>query len=294
MVTDSPASEASPWLDKAKARRSFEQAAAGYDGVAVLQHEIGRRMLERLSFMRVSPERVVDLGCGTGLTTEALLKLYPKSQLVALDFSMAMLQRTRRRGRWLRRPRCLCADLDALPLASGSCDLVFANAALQWSSDPASAFRDFQRVLRPGGLVIFTSFGPDTLVELRAAWADADEQPHVHGFIDMHDYGDMLVQAGFADPVMDVERMTLTYREPIQLMREIRAIGASNATQQRHRGLLGRERFARACRAYERFRDAEGRLPASYEVIHGHAWVPLQQRVDGETRIPLDTLRRRP
>ena len=248
-MVDSQAGKAPPRLDKGKARRSFDQAAAGYDAVAVLQHEIGRRVLERLSFMRVSPQRVVDLGCGTGLTTDALLKLYPKSQLVALDFSMGMLQQTRRRGRWLRRPRCLCADLDALPLASASCDLVFANAALQWSSDPASVFRDIQRVLRPGGLVIFTSFGPDTLVELRTAWAEVDENPHVHGFIDMHDYGDMLMQAGFADPVMDVERMTLTYDDPLQLMREIRAIGATNATWKRHRGLLGRERFAKACRA---------------------------------------------
>lgn len=294
MTTDRPLADNPSLLDKAKARRSFDKAAAGYDAIAVLQHEIGRRMLERLDYMRVSPQRILDLGCGTGRASAALLKLYPKAQLFALDFSLGMLQQTRRRGRWLRRPRCLCADLDGLPVADGSVDLVFANAAMQWSSDPARAFSDIARVLRPGGLVIFTSFGPDTLTELRTAWAEVDGEAHVHRFIDMHDYGDMLVRAGLADPVMDVERMTLTYADPLTLMREIRAIGAGNASPQRRRGLLGRERLARVCRAYERFRDVDGRLPVSYEVIHGHAWQPLQRRIAGETHVAIDALRKRP
>lgn len=281
-----------PVLDKAKARRSFERAAAGYDESAVLQHEIGRRMLERLGFMRIAPRRILDLGCGTGQTSEGLLGQYPKAELVALDFAEGMLSRARRRGRWLRRPRCLCADLDALPLADGTIDLIFANAAIQWSVDPPSAFADMVRVLRPGGLLIFSSFGPDTLQELRAAWAEVDDEAHVHGFVDMHDYGDMLVNAGLADPVMDVERMTLTYRSPMAAMREIKAIGAGNASPRRPRGLTGRERFDRLCEAYEGFRDTNGRLPVSYEVIHGHAWMPLQRRVGGETRVSIDALRR--
>ena len=279
-------------LDKAKARRGFERAASGYDDNAVLQQEIGRRMLERLGFMRIAPRRILDLGCGTGQVSEGLLGQYPKAELVALDFAEGMLRRTRRRGRWRRRPRCLCADLDALPLADGTVDLIFANAAIQWSADPPLAFADMVRVLRPGGLLIFSSFGPDTLQELRAAWAEVDDEAHVHGFIDMHDYGDMLVNVGLADPVMDVERMTLTYRSPMALMHEIKAIGAGNASPQRVRGLTGRERFARLCQAYERFRDASGRLPVSYEVIHGHAWMPLQRRVGGETRVSIDALRR--
>lgn len=278
-------------LDKAKARKGFGRAAACYDEVAVLQHEIGRRMLERLDYMRIEPRRVLDIGCGTGVATDALLRRYPKAEVFALDFALPMLERTRRRGRWLRRPRCLCADLDQLPLAAHSVDLVFANAALQWSSRPAEAFAGIARVLRPGGLLLFTSFGPDTLRELRAAWAEVDGRPHVHGFIDMHDYGDMLMAAGLADPVMDVERMTLTYADALQLMREIKLIGAGNASAQRERGLLGRERLARVCAAYERFRDADGRLPVSYEVVHGHAWGAAQHRVGGETRVPLDALR---
>jgi malonyl-CoA O-methyltransferase len=140
---------------------------------------------------------------------------------------------------------------------------------------------------------MFSSFGPDTLRELRAAWAEVDDGVHVHDFIDMHDYGDMLTASGLADPIMDVERMTLTYGDLDQLMRELKLIGAGNASAHRGRGLLGRGRLARLGQAYERFRDADGRLPASYEVVHGHAWAPLQRRVGGETRIAVDALRRR-
>lgn len=278
-------------LDKAKARKSFGRAAAAYDETAVLQQEIGRRMLERLDYMRIAPRRVLDIGCGTGVATEALLLRYPKAEVIALDFALPMLERARRRGRWLRRPRCVCADLDQLPLAGQSIDLVFANAAVQWSARPAETFADIARLLRPGGLFMFSSFGPDTLHELRAAWAAVDGRPHVHGFVDMHDYGDMLLAAGLADPVMDVERMTLTYTDAMQLMREIKLIGAGNASLERARGLLGRDRLARVCAAYERFRDAAGRLPVSYEVVHGHAWGVAQPRTGGETRVPLDVLR---
>lgn len=280
-----------PMLDKDKARRSFGRAAASYDATAVLQHEIGRRMLARLDYMRIRPARILDIGCGTGAATGELLRRYPKAEVIALDFALPMLLRARRRGRWLRRPRCLCADLDFLPFASQSIDLVFANASLQWSASPAETFVDIARILRSGGLFLFSSFGPDTLQELRAAWSAVDGTQHVHGFIDMHDYGDMLMRAGLADPVMDVERMTLTYTDAMQLMREIRDIGAGNASPQRVRGLSGRERFARVCAAYERFRGDDGRLPVSYEVVHGHAWAPHQRQVDGETRVSLDVLR---
>ncbi len=279
-------------LDKRKVRRSFGRAAVDYDEVAVLQHEIGRRMLDRLDTMRINPVRILDLGCGTGRATDALLKRYPRADVVALDFALPMLALTRRRGRWLRRPRCLCADLDHLPLADQSMDLIFANAALQWSAQPDRAFADIARILKPGGLLMFSSFGPDTLGELRAAWAEVDAGPHVHEFIDLHDYGDMLMGAGLSDPVMDVERMTLTYGDAMQLMREIKLIGAGNASAGRPKGLAGRARFERVCAAYERFRGADGSLPVSYEVVHGHAWGAQQRRVGGETRISLDVLRR--
>ena len=278
-------------LDKDKARRSFSRAAADYDGTAVLHHEIGRRMLERLDFIRLEPRVILDIGCGTGLVTEALMRRYPSARVLALDFALPMLERARRRGGWRRRPRCVCADLDYLPLVDQSVDLVFANASLQWSTRPAQAIADIARILRPGGLMMFSSFGPDTLQELRAAWAAVDGGEHVHGFIDMHDYGDMLMAAGLADPVMDAERMTLTYPDAMQLMREIKVIGAGNASPGRNRGLVGRRRIAAVCQAYEQFRTADGRLPVSYEVVHGHAWGPLQRRLDGETRVSMDVLK---
>ncbi|MCB1773964.1 MAG: malonyl-ACP O-methyltransferase BioC [Gammaproteobacteria bacterium] len=279
-------------IDKRQARRSFGRAATTYDEVAVLQHETGRQMVERLDYMRIEPESILDIGCGTGLTTERLLRRFPRARVFALDFALPMLARTKRRGRWLRRPACVCGDLDHLPVAAQSVDLVFANASLQWSANPAAALRDIARAVKPGGLLIFSSFGPGTLRELRTAWSEVDGHPHVHTFIDMHDYGDMLTASGLADPIMDVERMTLTYAEVGQLMREIKVIGAGNASVGRGRGLVGRERMARLHAAYERFRDADGRLPASYEIVHGHAWAPAQRQVDGEVRVAVDVLRR--
>jgi len=279
-------------IDKQSARRTFGRAASSYDAAAVLQHETGRRMLDRLDYVKLQPQRILDIGCGTGVASEALLRRYPKAELLALDFALPMLERTRKRGRWLRRPRCLCADLDHLPLASQSVDLIYSNAAIQWSRDPAGAIAEMHRVLRPGGLLMFSSFGPDTLKELRHAWSEVDGFEHVHGFIDMHHYGDMLMSAGFADPVMDMEHMSLTYTDVNDLMRDLKAIGAANAAQGRPRGLTGRQRLLALGRAYEQFRDPDGRLPASYEVVYGHAWGAQQRRQGDETLVPLDALKR--
>lgn len=282
-----------PHIDKRCARRAFARAADSYDAAAVLQREIAARMLQRLDYVRLQPQRILDIGCGTGEASGQLLRRYPKAQLVALDFALPMLAHARRRGRWLRRPRCVCGDLDQLPLASRSVDLVFSSSAIQWSVDPAGALAEMHRVLRPGGLLMFSSFGPDTLMELREAWSEIDGYQHVHGFLDMHHYGDMLVAAGFADPVMDAERLRLTYADVGALMRDLKDIGANNAAQQRPRGLTGRARLRALGGVYERFRDGDGRLPATYEVVYGHAWGAQQRRSGNEVQIPIETLRRR-
>ena len=279
-------------IDKRLARRSFEQAAAGYDQVAVLQQEIARRLLERLDYVKISPGVVLDAGAGTGVAAESLLKRYPRARVIALDFALGMLERTRRRGTWLRRPVCVCADAETLPLASGSVDLLFSSATLQWCNDLEGTFREFLRVLRPGGLLMFTTFGPDTLRELRSAWSRADGYAHVSTFLDMHDIGDALVRNRFADPVMDVERLTLTYESVPALMQDLKTLGAHNVTTGRSRGLTGPHRFKRMIEAYETFRR-EGRLPASYEVVHGHAWAPLQRPLADGVAIPVEMLRRR-
>ena len=283
----------SEWLDKGGVRRAFSKAASRYDEVAVLQREIGQRMLDRLHLVRLKPATVLDLGAGTGVATVALEKIYPKAQVIALDFAFPMLQQTRRRGGLFRKPSCLCADLEQLPLADASVDLIYSNAAIQWCNDLDRVFPELQRVLRPGGLLMFTTFGPDTLQELRAAWSEADGYAHVSRFLDMHDIGDALMRAQFSDPVMDVDRMTLTYSAVEELMRELKILGAHNVASGRQRALTGKGRLIAMKASYEQFRR-NGLLPASYEVVYGHAWAPLQSQQSGVTLVSLGRIGRRP
>ena len=271
---------------KRDVRRAFDRAARTYDEAAVLQREVCARLLDHLDPMRLEPRRAVDLGCGTGHAFDRLAARFPGACLVGLDIAPAMLARARERSPWWRRllgsrrPALVCADAERLPLASGCLDLVFSNLALQWC-DPERAFAESARVLGTGGLLLFSTFGPDTLKELRAAFAEADGSPHVNHFADMHDLGDALVHAGFADPVMDMERITLEYDTALAVARDLKAIGAVNSLPSRARGLPGRERWRRMSAAYERFRR-NGLLPATWEVVYGHAWkVPSRKRADG-------------
>ena len=280
-------------IDKRQARRAFSRAADNYDEVAVLQREIGGRMLERLDYVKLEPSVVLDAGCGTGVATEALARRYRKARVLALDFALPMLRRARRRGPWLRKPLCVCGDIEHLPLRTQTVDLVFSNAALQWSNDPGRVFGELLRVLKPGGLLMFTTFGPDTLKELRTAWSTVDGHSRVSPFVDMHDLGDALVRAGFAEPVMDAEWMTLTYGDVDGLMRDLKVLGAANATADRPRGMTGRASFEAMRASYDAFR-VDDRLPATYEVVYGHAWAPEQRRGSGgEVLVSPDLLRRR-
>ncbi len=258
--------------DKDQARRSFGRAAASYDEAAVLQREIGSRLLERLDLMKIQPRDILDLGSGTGQCIDGLFSRYRKARVVALDIAPPMLKRARQRGRWLRRPQCICADAERLPFGDNSFDLVFSNLMLQWCVDLDAAFSELQRVLRPGGLLLFSSFGPDTLRELRESWREVDRYAHVNTFLDMHDVGDALLRTRFADPVMDVERLTVTYPDVWKLMRELKQVGAHNVTGGRPRGLTGKRHMQQLVEAYEKYR-CDGVLPASYEVVNGHAWV---------------------
>lgn len=283
-------------IDKQLARMAFSRAAERYDEVAVLQREIGQRMLDRLDYVKLQPSVVLDVGAGTGVATAQLAKRYRKAQILALDFALPMLKETRKRGSWLRKPRCLCGDFERLPLADRSVDLIYSNAAIQWSNQLDQTFNEFLRVLRPGGLLMFTTFGPDTLKELRMSWSEADGHSHVSQFLDMHDVGDELVRARFADPVMDVDRMELTYETVNGLMSDLKVLGAHNVTEERQRGLTGKGRIKAMKQAYEQFRR-DGRLPASYEVIYGHAWAPEQSnrsqlQMEGEFVVPVSQIGR--
>jgi malonyl-CoA O-methyltransferase len=299
-------------LDPTEVRRAFERAAATYDAAAVLQREIGQRMSERLGFVKLAASTILDAGCGTGVALVELGSRYPDAAVFGLDLAHAMTLAAQARcassavaargvlGRLLgplgpqrsAPPRLVCGDIVRLPLRAGSFDLVWSNLTLQWVNEPEQAMAEVHRVLRVGGLFSFTTFGPDTLKELRTAFAAADGVPHVSRFVDMHDIGDMLVQAGFADPVMDMETITLTYADAGAMMRDLKALGAHNATTGRLRGLTGRGRWQRMLAALEAKRR-DGRLPASFEVVYGHAWNP-EPRVtaDGRAIVRIERSRR--
>ncbi|MBX9810129.1 MAG: malonyl-ACP O-methyltransferase BioC [Burkholderiales bacterium] len=267
-------------VDKRLVRRSFEHAAATYDTAAVLQNEVCRRVLGRLDYIKHRPATILDAGSGTGNALDELARRYPQARLIALDIALAMLQRGRGRTPWWKnlltrrpQPAAVCADIERLPVADASIGMVWSNLALQWVNDLQRTFAEMRRVLVPGGLLMFSTFGPDTLKELRRAYQGADHHTHVNRFTDMHDIGDMLVHSGFADPVMDMEVFTLTYADVRELMRDLKAIGAHNVTHGRPVGLSGKARLQAMARNYEAFRR-EGRLPATFEVVYGHAWKP--------------------
>jgi malonyl-CoA O-methyltransferase len=269
LAPESPAAYA---LDTHRVRRSFDRAAATYDAAAVLHAEVRGQLMGRLDLMKLTPRLVMDAGAGTGHAARALIHRYPKATVVALDTSQKMLQAAGRRQSWLRRFTRVCADAARLPFADGSVDLILSNFMLQWC-DLDTVFSEFRRVLGPHGLVSFTTLGPDTLRELRSAWRAADSRTHVNQFMDMHDIGDALIRAGFASPVLDVERYTLTYPDVRRVAADLKNTGAHNATMGRARGLTGRGQFAAFQQAYESFRR-DGVLPATYEVVFGHAWTP--------------------
>jgi len=277
-------------LDTRWVRRSFDRASATYDASAVLQREIRSLLLERLDLTALTPQVVLDAGAGTGAACRALKARYPKARVLALDSALGMLRGAAARRSWFRPFFNVVADAARLPLADGSVDLVLSNFMLPWC-EPDAVFAEFRRVLAPRGFLTFSSLGPDTLKELREAWAEVDSHSRVLQFIDMHDLGDALVRAGFIEPVLDVERYTLEYTDVRALAQDLKAVGARNATAGRLKGLTGPRKFAAMEAAYEVHRRA-GRLPATYEVVFGQAWSPVASvaRPDG-AGISLEDLR---
>ncbi len=310
-------------LDRARIARQFNRAAHSYDAAAHLQQRVRDELLERLGALRIAPQAVLDLGAGTGAGTIALATRYPQALCCALDIAPEMLVEAARRmpnstalarlGRGLglvERAPCferVCGDAERLPFVAQRFDLIFSSLMLQWAADPDACLRELHRVLRTGGLLCFSTFGPNTLRELRNAWAAVDtaagrEHSHVSPFVDILDLGSALTRAGFSQCVLDVDLHQTVYPDVLTLMHELRAIGALNATLDRPRSLLGRSTLRRLEQAYAQHRLEDGALPASWEVVYGLAYadsagpVRAAAEASGEIIVPVDrlTLRRRP
>ncbi|MBT8130850.1 MAG: methyltransferase domain-containing protein [Gammaproteobacteria bacterium] len=271
-------------------RRNFDRAAAGFDEVDFVHRHTGNGLLERLLPMQLEVRRVLELGSATGALSRQLAKRFRRSRIISLDLSLEMLRVARRRRSRFARITELQASAERIPLPTNSVDAVFANQLLPWLGDPVAMLREVARVLRPEGLFAFASLGPDSLVELREAFS-LDGEAHVNAFADMHNVGDALVRSGLRDPVLDVDRLALTYRDTASLYRDLHRCGG-NALAGRRRSLTGKGRFGRADKALQG-QFGGGQLNLSLELVYGHAWGGNVASDGGEIRIDVADLRGR-
>ncbi len=279
-------------FDKQKIRESFNKAADSYDAAAIVQQEVCCRLLERLEYIKAEPSMILDIGSGTGQGTSGLARQYPDAMIVSMDLAEKMLHKSR--SRLLKEDKAsglmkqlknvlgkgskknitqVCADAEGLPFADASVDLIFSNLTIQWCFDLKVLFNEFRRVLKPGGFMLFTTFGSDTLKELKASWTSVSDKTHVNDFVDIHDIGDALYNVQAENPVMDSEKIILNYPNIKQILLEIKAVGAHNQNSGRAKGLTGKSRLKAMYEAYEEFKTEQG-YPVTYEVVYGHAWNP--------------------
>lgn len=260
-------------LDSRQVQRNAARAASTFEQHDALQREVQGLLIERLVFYQQSPGRIVDVGAGSGRGAALLKRRYPKAEVLAIDAAVPMLDAARRHSTWRRPILRVAGEATALPLADASVDVLHSNLCFQWVNHLAALFGECVRVLKPGGFLLFSTLGPDTLQELRSAWAQVDQNSHVSRFLDMHDVGDAVLAAGLRDPVLDVQHFTMTYSEPCKVLEELRGLGATHADRARERGLTGKARYRRMLAAYEGMR-LDGRIPATCEVVTAHAWGP--------------------
>jgi len=290
-------------LKKQRIRQDFANAADTYDDAAIVQQEICARALERLQMLKLQPQTILDIGSGTGTSVRGLQAHFPKSRVIASDVAVPMLLHAHRQ----QAVSSLCCDAEHLSIADNSIDLIFSTSTFQWCEDLNQVLTECSRVLKDDGVLVFTTFGPDTLKELRHSWAQVDAQIHVHEFIDMHHIGDLLLANQYLDPVVDMEIITLEYQQTQQLLRDLKDTGsrgkftATRSTVHETAdatglmtGLMGKSKFSQFESAYESFRQANGLLPASYEVIYGYARKgPQNSNIgsDNEVHIPINQIK---
>lgn len=276
-------------------RRSFDRAAGEYEKAAVVQNEIGQRLLERLDFIKINPQRVLDLGCGAGQFSLALKKRYPKAQIVAIDISKKMLQQAGNKQTWRKKWSLIQADMANLPFQPGSFDLIFSNQTIHWSDNAQSLFAELQRVMATDGCLLFSTLGPDTFKELKAIFNQIDTFAHVNQFDDMHNIGDRLLQQQFMNPVMDMEFLTVCYPSVKKLLNSLKKQGVRNIHPNRKRGLSSQRFVDRLIGQYQEQYGQDQKIPLTYEVVYGHAWrgVSPQQTIGVETYVPISQIQRK-
>ena len=280
-------------ISKTAIAKSFNSAANSYDASAVLQKIVGDRLFERLDLVKIEPELILDLGSGTGFFSRQLQQRYKRKKILGIDLALQMSIIANRQRKWLAKERYVCADAEHLPLADNSVDLVFSNLMLQWVLNPDQLFAEIQRVLVPGGLLMFTSFGPDTLKEMRQSWSQVDNRVHVNRFLDMHDIGDSLTNNGFAGTVMDSETITMTYQHLTELHQDLRGLGEVNMNSGRNHSLTGKAQWKNYLQAYEQARNSQGDYPASWEIAYGHAWATEKmpvRKIDSQNAVQTFTV----
>jgi malonyl-CoA O-methyltransferase len=270
----------------------FNQHAAEYELAAKAQQEIGKRLLERLYYLKISPQRILDVGCGPGFFSRELALMYPKAQIVGLDLAQLMLVEARKKYSWRRKWPLVVGDMNAMPFITGTFDLVFANQTIHWGGTLSQVFRELNRVMKPNGCLMFTTLGPDTFKELRAAWASVNDYAHVNEFPDMHDVGDCLMFECFLEPVMDMELLSVHYNSLNSLLKSLKAQGVKNINAERNQGLTGKKSWKKFEQNYLELRTESGKFSLTYEVIYGHAWKGERRRmVKGtETMIPVSQI----
>lgn len=268
-------------------QRRFDRAAGGFDAADFVHTVTREGLIERLQPLVIEARTILDLGAATGSAGHQLRQRFRRARIVSLDLSHAMLQRARRRRSWFRRPACVQADANRLPFADGAFDLVIANQLLPWIPDPDRVFAEVARVLKQGGVFAFATLGPDSFREIGAAWAEVDGKPHVNRFADMHDIGDGLVRAGLKEPVLDVDRLSVSYENPDNLWRDLTSAGARNSLAGRAGGLVGRQRFQRMLEALRRGSSGAPVL-LELELVYGHCWGAGPGRDPAEFRVAAD------
>ncbi len=272
--------------------KSFSKSAKQYELAAKVQREIGNRLFERLHYLKITPQRVLDLGCGGGQFSKDLAMLYPKAHIIGLDFAQGMLLQAKGKQSWRRKWSLVNANMAQMPFAAGAFDLVFANQVIHWGESLQEVFRELNRVMNLNGCLMFSTLGPDTFNELKSAWSGVNHHAHVNEFADMHDVGDFLMGERFVEPVVDMEVLSVHYASVLDGVKALKLQGVRNVNPARNQGLTGRAAWAQFENNYERFRTENGKYPLTYEVVYGHAWKGEQRKTERgtETVIPISQI----